>query len=53
MWGYPVTPLLFVAITGWFLVNMLVTRPVPAFAGLGLILIGIPVFYIWVPKAAR
>jgi APA family basic amino acid/polyamine antiporter len=50
MWGYPVTPLLFVAITAWFVVNILVTRPGPAFAGLGLIAIGIPVYYIWAPR---
>jgi basic amino acid/polyamine antiporter, APA family len=53
MWGYPVTPLLFVAITGWFVVNMLVTRPGPTLAGLGLIVAGIPVFYIWAPKRAK
>ncbi|HEX3745272.1 MAG TPA: amino acid permease [Bryobacteraceae bacterium] len=47
MWGYPVTPLLFLAITLWFLGNMLVTRPGPAFAGLGLILTGIPAYFIW------
>jgi APA family basic amino acid/polyamine antiporter len=46
-WGYPVTPLLFVAITAWFILNMLVTRPGPAFAGLGLILLGIPVYRLW------
>ena len=44
MWGYPVTPLLFVAITAWFVVNMLITRPRPALAGLALILTGIPVY---------
>jgi len=47
MWGYPVTPLVFLAITIWFLGNMLVTRPGPAFAGLGLILTGIPAYFIW------
>ena len=47
MWGYPVTPLLFLAITMWFLGNMLVTRPGPALAGLGLILTGIPAYFIW------
>jgi APA family basic amino acid/polyamine antiporter len=47
MWGYPVTPLVFLAITVWFLGNMLVTRPGPAFAGLGLILTGIPAYFIW------
>lgn len=47
MWGYPVTPILFLAITGWFLLNMLVTRPVPSLAGLLLIVVGIPVYFGW------
>ena len=47
MWGYPVTPLIFVAITLWFLVNMLVTRPGSSFASLGLILTGVPAFFGW------
>jgi len=47
MWGYPVTPILFLAVTLWFLANMLVTRPGPAFAGLGLILTGVPAYLLW------
>jgi APA family basic amino acid/polyamine antiporter len=47
MWGYPVTPLIFIAITLWFLGNMLVTRPVPAWAGLGLMLTGVPAYLLW------
>ncbi len=47
MWGYPVTPLLFLAIAIWFLGNTLVTRPGPAFAGLGLILTGLPAYLFW------
>ena len=47
MWGYPVTPALFVAITCWFLVNMLKTRPLPSVAGLLLIASGIPVYFLW------
>jgi basic amino acid/polyamine antiporter, APA family len=47
MWGYPVTPLVFLAITMWFLGNMLVTRRGPAFAGLGLMLTGVPAYLIW------
>jgi basic amino acid/polyamine antiporter, APA family len=47
MWGYPVTPLVFLGITLWFLLNMLVTRPGASFAGLGLILTGIPAYLIW------
>jgi len=47
MWGYPVTPALFVVISGWFLVNMLVNRPKPSLIGLALILAGIPVYSLW------
>jgi len=47
MWGYPVTPVIFLAITVWFLGNMLVTRPGPAWAGLGLMLTGVPAYFLW------
>lgn len=47
MWGYPVTAVLFLAITTWFLINMIVTRPKPSLAGLLLILAGIPVYFFW------
>jgi APA family basic amino acid/polyamine antiporter len=47
MWGYPVTPLLFLAITAWFLGNMLITRPGPSFASLALIATGFPAYFIW------
>jgi len=46
MWGYPVRALLFVAFTAWFLVNMLVKRPIPSFAGLLLIASGVPAYFI-------
>ena len=52
MWGYPVTPLLFLGITVWFLGNMLATRPVPSLIGLALTLAGIPVYFIWAGKEA-
>jgi basic amino acid/polyamine antiporter, APA family len=47
MWGYPFTAILFVAITVWFLANMILTRPVPSLIGLGLIVAGIPVYFFW------
>ena len=50
----PATPLLFWAITVWFLGNMLVTRPGPSLASLGLTATGLPVYFIWRrPRAAR
>jgi len=53
MWGYPATAVLFVAITGWFLINMLVTRPVPSLAGLLLIAAGVPVYFVWAHRIAQ
>ncbi len=47
MWGYPATPLLFLAVTGWFLANMLITRPAASLASLGLIATGLPAWLIW------
>ena len=47
MWGYPITPVLFLAVAAWFLANTLITRPWPALAGLGFIATGIPVYFIW------
>ncbi|HYL35343.1 MAG TPA: amino acid permease [Bryobacteraceae bacterium] len=47
MWGYPVTPLLFLAVTLWFLINTLLTRPGPALVGLAFIATGFPVYFVW------
>jgi basic amino acid/polyamine antiporter, APA family len=47
MWGYPVTPILFLAITAWFLVNMLWTRPVPSLIASLLVASGIPIYFVW------
>lgn len=47
MWGYPYTALLFIAVTAWFLINMLINRPGPALAGLFLIVSGVPAFFFW------
>lgn len=46
MWGYPVTPLLFVATAAWFLVNMAIEKPAPSLAAAGIILAGAPVYFI-------
>jgi len=53
VWGYPVTPVVFVAITCWFLVNMLVTRPTPSLAALLLIASGVPVYFLWTRRRSR
>jgi APA family basic amino acid/polyamine antiporter len=46
-WGYPVTPILFLIVVGYLLVNAFVTAPVQAFTGLALILAGLPFYWYW------
>jgi len=53
MWGYPATPLLFLAVTAYFVVNTLATRPGPSLAGLALIATGVPVYFVWRKSASR
>ncbi len=50
--GYPLTPLVFIGISGWFVLNTLLERPVQAGAGLALLLLGLPV-YFYFKKVAR
>jgi basic amino acid/polyamine antiporter, APA family len=45
-WGYPVIPLVFVLISAAFALNTLLERPGQALPGLGLLLIGVVVFWI-------
>lgn len=52
-WGYPVVPLLFLLTTAWLLVSTLITSPVRSLIGLGLVALGIPVYYYWtLPRPA-
>lgn len=45
--GYPVVPALFVAGSMLFVWNTLVERPVESIAGLGLLALGLPVYWYW------
>ncbi|MGH9946674.1 MAG: APC family permease [Pyrinomonadaceae bacterium] len=44
-WGYPVVPVLFLLVAGWLLVNTMITAPTQSFIGIGLIILGLPVYY--------
>jgi APA family basic amino acid/polyamine antiporter len=46
-WGYPVIPLIFILIVGWFIVSILRVEPMNAIAGLILLAAGFPVFYVF------
>jgi APA family basic amino acid/polyamine antiporter len=43
--GYPVIPLVFVLVAVWLIINTLFTRPVESVVGLGLIVIGLPLYF--------
>ena len=45
--GYPVVPLIFVAGTAWVIGSALVANPVTTLAGMGLTLLGLPVYWFW------
>ncbi|HTA31167.1 MAG TPA: amino acid permease [Candidatus Cybelea sp.] len=49
--GYPVVPLLFIAVAIWLLINTLRTSPLESAVGLGLIALGLPV-YLWQRRTA-
>ncbi len=46
-WGYPYMPAIYVLITATIAVILLIYKPDYTIPGIGLVLIGIPVFYFW------
>ncbi|HTO94682.1 MAG TPA: amino acid permease [Bacteroidota bacterium] len=50
--GYPVVPLLFVAVATWFVINTLVKQSSDSFVGLLLLLAGLPFYAYWKRSAA-
>jgi basic amino acid/polyamine antiporter, APA family len=52
-WGYPVVPLLFLVASVAMVVNALWTDPVNTGITFGIILVGIPVYYLWRYIAGR
>ncbi len=44
-WGYPIVPVIFLLVSGAFLVVTMYAAPVSSFIGIGLILLGLPVYY--------
>jgi APA family basic amino acid/polyamine antiporter len=46
-WGFPIAPVLFALTCLAIVVNQVVSDPRESLTGLGLVLIGLPVYYIW------
>jgi amino acid transporter len=49
-WGYPVVPILFLLASAGMVLNALWTNPVDTGVTFGMMLLGIPVYYIWMRK---
>jgi len=52
-WGYPVVPVVFLLVAGWLLINTVITSPTQSFIGIGLIILGLPVYYYLSNKASN
>jgi APA family basic amino acid/polyamine antiporter len=53
IWGYPVLPVLF-AVASWAIViNQVISEPKDSAIGLGFVLLGLPIYYIWVRTKPR
>lgn len=44
--GYPVIPVIYILLAVFFCLNLLITKPLISWTGIGLVLIGIPVYYL-------
>jgi APA family basic amino acid/polyamine antiporter len=50
-WGYPLVPAVFIAASLIIVVNQIVRTPIEAVTGLGIVALGVPVYYLVVAKA--
>ena len=53
VWGYPYVPALFLLVTFYLLVNTLLATPSRALAGIGLIIVGLPVYEYFLRRAGK
>jgi APA family basic amino acid/polyamine antiporter len=51
MWGFPVIPAVFVIASAIIVGNQIVSDPAESAFGLGLVAVGLPIYYIWLRKA--
>ncbi len=52
-WGYPVTPLVFLAVTAFMMYHLIVERPLQSLAGLAIMLAGLAVYALSQPRLSR
>ena len=47
VWGYPILPMAFILAALAIVANTLVSKPLESVIGLGIILLGVPIYYAW------
>jgi APA family basic amino acid/polyamine antiporter len=52
-WGYPAVPAIFIAASLAIVVNQIVRTPLEAMSGLGIVALGVPIYYVWIGAASR
>lgn len=53
IWGYPLIPAIFIIFSLAIVVNQLVSDPGESLFGLSIVLLGMPVYYLWVKKSTK
>src|SRR6185436_819053 len=51
--GYPVIPVIYILLAAFFCINLLITKPLISWTGIGLVLLGIPVYYLLKRKETK
>jgi APA family basic amino acid/polyamine antiporter len=50
--GYPLIPIAYLLLAAFFCINLLITKPLVSWTGVGLVLLGIPVYFLMKGKPA-
>lgn len=48
--GYPIIPAIYLFFATALCINLLIYKPVPSWIGVGIVALGVPVFYLWKKK---
>ena len=50
VWGYPILPGLFILVSVFIAANQIVSKPRDSIIGLGVVALGLPVYYLWAKR---
>jgi APA family basic amino acid/polyamine antiporter len=50
IWGYPLVPAVFIVASSAIVLNQIISSPSESIFGLSLVLVGLPVYYLWTNK---